>query len=147
GGLVAMPIASPLIGRFGSRSVARGAAVLLATSLVLPARVTDALTLSAVLLVLGAATSVLSVALNTQAASLERRMRRPVMAGLHALYSLGGLVGATIGGLVAGAGVSAAAHLTGAAVGLGVAALVVTPRLLAPREDGGGGRASMTRPG
>lgn len=147
GGLIAMPLASPLIGRFGSRSVARGAAVLLAGSVALPARVPDPISLSAVLLVLGAATSVLSVALNTQAASLERRMRRPVMAGLHALYSVGGLVGATIGGLVAGAGVSAAAHLAGAAVGLGGAALVITPRLLAPREDGSGGRARMTRPG
>ena len=147
GGLIAMPLASRLIGRFGSRTVARGAALVLAASVSLPARVPDTVTLSLVLLVLGAATSLLSVSLNTQAASLERRMRRPVMSGLHALYSAGGLVGATIGGVVAGAGMGAAAHLSATAVALAVVALAITPRLLARREDGGGdGPTAMARP-
>src|SRR5690606_37320335 len=80
GGLAAMPLSGYLIARLGSRTVARAAALTLALSVALPPRLPNAMLLAAVLLVLGAATSVLSVALNTQAAALERRMRRPIMA-------------------------------------------------------------------
>lgn len=95
GGLLAMPLSGLLISRFGSRAVARGAALTLAISIMLPPRLSSVAALAGVLLVVGAATSVLSVALNTQAAALERRMKRPIMAGLHALYSVGGLLRAS----------------------------------------------------
>lgn len=145
GGLVAMPLSGMLIGRFGSRTVARAAALVLAGSVALPPRLPDVWTLSLVLIFLGAATSVLSVSLNTQAASLERRMRRPVMSGLHALYSVGGLVGAMVGGVVAGRGIGTSAHLLGAAVVVAGVALVITPLLLPQREDGGGGSGGRVR--
>lgn len=90
GGLVAMPLSGALIARFGSRPVARGAGLCLALSLAIPPQVSSALLLATVLVFLGGATSVLSVSLNTQAAAIERRLRRPIMAGLHALYSVGG---------------------------------------------------------
>src|SRR5690606_16783935 len=106
-----------------------------------------AFVLAAGLFVLGASSSLLSVSLNTQAASLERRMRRPIMAGLHALYSLGGLLGATIGGVVAGAGIDSGPHLFAAALGIAVVAIAITPSLLKPGMDGaGGGGRAFTRP-
>lgn len=146
GGLLAMPLSGLLVARLGSRSVARGSALVLAASVLLPPRVPGVLTLALALLVLGAATSILSVALNTQAAALERRIRRPIMAGLHALYSLGGLVGAAAGGIAAGRGVGAGAHLLAAGAVVGVATLVVTPALLARQVEGGVGGAAMVRP-
>lgn len=147
GGLVAMPLSGLLIGRFGSRTVARAAALVLAASVALPPRLPDVWSLSLVLIFLGGATSLLSVALNTQAASLERRMRRPVMSGLHALYSVGGLLGAMVGGLVAGRGIGATHHLLGTAIMVAGVALLITPLLLPQREDGGGGRGGRARLG
>ena len=147
GGLLAMPLSGLLISRFGSRAVARGAALTLAISIMLPPRLSSVAALAGVLLVVGAATSVLSVALNTQAAALERRMKRPIMAGLHALYSVGGLLGAAAGGLVAGAGIGAGAHLAGAGALVAIAALATTPALLASALDGGGGAPAFVRPG
>lgn len=146
GGLGSMALSGALISRFGSRTVARAAGLTLALALALPARLPTAPLVALALLVLGGATSVLSVALNTQAASLERRMRRPIMAGLHALYSLGGLVGAGIGGLVAGAGAGATAHLDGAALLIGGATLVSARALLHRGLDGAIGAPAFARP-
>ena len=146
GGLVVMPLSGLLVARFGSRSVARAAALVLAGSVVLPPRVPGVVSLSLALLVVGAATSVLSVALNTQAAALERRVRRPVMAGLHALYSVGGLIGATAGGLAAGAGVGAGSHLLAAAVVVASVTLLVSPGLLGRHVEGGVGGPALARP-
>lgn len=142
-----MPLASLLISSFGSRLVARWAAVLLAISVAVAPRMPVPTLLAAALLVLGAATSVLSVALNTEAAALERRMRRPIMAGLHALYSVGGLLGAAVGGVAAGAGVTAGVHLGVAAVVVAAVAFTISPSLLggAPRERAA--RVPFVRPG
>lgn len=147
GGLVAMPLSGALIARFGSRPVARGASLSLAAALIVPAVAPSALVLALGLFVLGASSSLMSVALNTQAASLERRMRRPIMAGLHALYSLGGLLGATVGGLVAGAGVGAGPHLFVASLVIASVAIAITPSLLKPGMDGAGsGGRAFVRP-
>lgn len=147
GGLAAMPLSSVLISRFGSRLVARWAGVFLAISLAAVPRMPGALLLAAALLVLGAATSVLSVALNTEAAALERRMRRPIMAGLHALYSVGGLAGASAGGLAAGAGVGASAHLGVAAMAVAGVALAISRSLLGRAPRGETARLTFVRPG
>jgi MFS family permease len=136
GGLVAMPLSSALIARLGSRPVARGATLALAAALGLSPWAPTPLTLALVLVVLGASASILSVGMNTQAASIERRMRRPIMAGLHALYSLGGLVGAGIGGLAAGMDVPVELHLGVAALVVAAVTLATTPALLRPGIDG-----------
>ena len=135
GGLVAMPLSAALIARYGSRPVALGGALCLAATIAGPAHAPTPLILALILVALGAAASVMAVALNTQASVVERGMGRPVMAGLHALFSLGGLIGAGLGGLVAEAGVSAGWHLGVAGLTLAILALAVTRFLLPPRFD------------
>jgi MFS family permease len=146
GGLAAMPVSGALVGRYGSRGVARGAALALAVAVALPPRLPNVVVLAGALALLGGATSVLSVALNTQAAALERRMRRPIMAGLHALYSVGGLLGAALGGVAAGAGISASAHLAGAALLVAGVTLLIAPSLLGRTVEGGLRGAALVRP-
>jgi predicted MFS family arabinose efflux permease len=146
GGLLALPLSGVLIGRFGSQSVARAAGLCLAASVAVPAQVATPWLLTLILVVLGGATSIFSVALNTQAAALERRMKRPIMAGLHALYSVGGLVGAAVGGIIAGAGISANAHLGAAAVVVAVVSLTTSRALLRPEIDGAIGGRAFARP-
>ena len=135
GGFLAMPLSAALIARFGSREVALAATLCLAAAVTGPAHAPTPLLLALILLVLGAASSVMAVALNTQAAEVERRMGRPIMAGLHALFSLGGLIGAGAGGLVADAGIGAGSHLGVAGLAIAVVAVAIRPFLLAPELE------------
>lgn len=146
GALVAMPFSANLIGRWGSRRVGRAMAVVLAASIALAAHAPGALSLALALVVLGGAKGVFSVSMNSQAAAVERRMRRPVMAGFHAMYSVGGLVGAAIGGLVAGAGVDARWHLGMAGLVVAATALAVAPRMLRPVLEGRIAGNALARP-
>lgn len=73
------------------------------------------------LLVFGAAYGGINVAFNSAAVDLVAVLRRPIMPSFHAAFSLGGMIGAGLGALVAGS-LSPVRHLTG----LAVIALLVT---------------------
>ncbi|MFG2630982.1 MFS transporter [Streptomyces sp. NPDC048473] len=129
GAVVTMMLTGRLCRRFGSHPLTVVCSVLLSLSIALPAQTHSALALGLVLLVFGAAYGGLNVAMNSAAVDLVAALRRPVMPSFHAAFSLGGMVGAGLGGLVAG-GLSPATHLfvlTG--VGLLVTA-AVGPELL-----------------
>ncbi|MFC8536097.1 MFS transporter [Streptomyces sp. NPDC057249] len=123
GAVVTMTLTGRLCRRFGSHAVTVVCAVLLSLSIALPARTHSALSLGLVLLLFGAAYGGANVAMNSAAVDLVAALRRPVMPSFHAAFSLGGMLGAGLGGLVAG-GLSPSVHLsllTG--IGLGVTAL------------------------
>ncbi len=105
-----MMLTGRLCRRFGSHAVTVACGVLLPLSIALPAQTHSALSLGLVLLVFGAAYGGMNVAMNSAAVDLVASLRRPVMPSFHAAFSLGGMVGAGLGGLVAG-GLSASAHL------------------------------------
>lgn len=78
----------------------------------------------------------LDVAMNTQAAAVERLARAPIMARFHGMWSVGALLGALIGAACVGAGVGLLAQLAvlGVVVLLVVGAL--TRRLIPERAAG-----------
>ncbi|WP_406003972.1 MFS transporter [Streptomyces sp. NBC_00987] len=110
GAVVTMMLTGRLCRRFGSHPVTVVCGVLLSLSIALPAQTRSALALGLVLLVFGAAYGGMNVAMNSAAVDLVAALRRPVMPGFHAAFSLGGMIGAGLGGLVAG-GLSPATHL------------------------------------
>jgi predicted MFS family arabinose efflux permease len=134
--------------RRGSGPVTRLATLGFAAVLVLPPLAPSALGLTLALVAFGALNGALDVAMNAQAATVERGYGRPIMSSFHALFSAGGLAGAAVGGLVAGAGVAPTAHLVGAAVLVGAAAPYVSRPMLPGAADahapGPGGHA-LTR--
>ncbi len=65
----------------------------------LPPLTHSATALGLVLLVFGAAYGSLNVAMNSAAVDLISALRRPVMPSFHAAFSLGGMLGAGLGGL------------------------------------------------
>jgi MFS family permease len=149
GALAAMPVAGRWVVRHGSRPVTARAALAFAASLpFIPLAPTPAL-LAVALFAFGATGAVLGVAMNAQAAAVDRplgaRHGRPVMAGFHALFSAGGLAGSALGGLVAGAGLDARAHLAGVALAVAAAALVVPRAMLPAGEDAAPARAAARR--
>ncbi|AWK87917.1 MFS transporter [Azospirillum thermophilum] len=100
GALTAMIASGPLLGRIGSAPVIRVTALLFCVLLPLPGLMPDLLSLSAVLFLFGAAGGTMDVAMNAHGALVERRLGRPIMSSLHGMWSLGGLVGAGLGGLL-----------------------------------------------
>jgi MFS family permease len=102
GAVVTMTLTGRLCRRYGSHRVTVGCAVLLSLSVALPPLTHSAWSLGAVLLVFGAAYGGINVAFNSAAVDLVAALRRPVMPTFHAAFSLGGMVGAGAGGLVAG---------------------------------------------
>lgn len=123
GAVVTMMFTGRMCRRFGSHPVTVVSSVLLALSIALPAQTHSARALGLVLLVFGAAYGSLNVSMNSAAVDLVAAMRRPVMSSFHAAFSLGGMAGAGLGGLVAG-GLSPSAHLLAlTGVGLLVTAL------------------------
>lgn len=135
GAVATMAVTGALCRRYGSRPMTVASAVLLSLSVALPAQTHSALGLGLVLLVFGAAYGGVNVAMNSAAVDLVAASRRPIMSSFHAAFSLGGMVGAGLGGVVAGR-LSAAHHL----LSLAVIALVVTAlagrALLAAPADG-----------
>ncbi|MGW1541641.1 MFS transporter [Streptomyces sp. NPDC002309] len=121
GAVVTMTLTGRLCRRFGSHPVTVVCAVLLSLSVALPPLTHSAPALGAVLLFFGAAYGGINVAFNSAAVDLVTALRRPVMPSFHAAYSLGGMVGAGLGALVAGS-LSPTRHL----LGLTVVGLLVT---------------------
>ncbi|KNB52263.1 MFS transporter [Streptomyces caatingaensis] len=110
GSVAVMMLTGRLCRRFGSHTVTAVSGVCLALAIALPPLTRSALALGLVLLLFGAAYGAINVAMNSAAVDLVRALRRPVMPGFHAAYSVGGMLGAGLGGLLAGH-LSATRHL------------------------------------
>ena len=129
GAAVSMPLAGRLCARLSSAAVVRVAAVLTPLTLPLAALARAPWTLAVALAVLGMAQGALDVAMNTNAVAAVRRAGRPLMPAFHGMFSVGGMVGAGLGGLAAAHGVGVLAHFTWAAAGGTAVGLVAGRRL------------------
>ncbi|TIT71619.1 MAG: MFS transporter, partial [Mesorhizobium sp.] len=89
-----------MIARFGSRRVVRVSAPLLLATVVLATFTHVPFLFALVLLVLGMAGNSMDVAMNAQAVEAERSSDKALMSSFHAMWSLGGLTGAVLGGLL-----------------------------------------------
>ncbi|MBD9529494.1 MFS transporter [Paracoccus sp. PAR01] len=77
----------------------------------------------------GAAFGALDVSMNSHAADLEARAKRPIMSALHAMFSGGTLAGAMVYAALARAGIGGAAILLAAGCTIVVIALVAFQRM------------------
>lgn len=123
GSVLSMPLSGPVVTRWGSRTVVRTMAVLLASGLVLVAvgYQLGVVPVLAGLFLLGVANGFWDVAMNVQGARVERLLGRAIMPRFHAGWSVGTVAGALIGAAMVALGVPVTAHLAAAAVLTGVA--------------------------
>ncbi|MBO8184260.1 MFS transporter [Streptomyces spirodelae] len=128
GAVATMMVTGRLCARFGNQPVLLACGFLLPLSVALPPLTRSVLALGLVLLVFGAAYGGMNVALNSTAVDLIAALGRPVMPGFHAAFSLGGMLGAGLGGLLAGE-LSPTPHLLLLA-GAGLLAATLTARPL-----------------
>jgi len=101
GAIATMALSGVLCRRFGAVRVLLGGAIWLSLALLLPALARSAVTLGLALVLFGIGYGCVNVAANTVAVDVVAVLRRPVMPSFHAAWSLGGLAGAAIGGLLA----------------------------------------------
>jgi MFS family permease len=155
GALLAMQLVGPLLGRFGSRPVTRAAALANAALLVVPALAWNLPSLLVALWLFGISIGLLDTAMNAHGVVVERVRGRPIMAGLHGLWSVGGLVGSVAAGFAAHAGWDPLPHfaLTAAVLGVLVSAgtrgllPATADRLGAPAPRGSRGDGAVARRG
>jgi MFS family permease len=126
GALVAQPTVGWLIGRVGSRRMTTVMLIGFCLSVILPGMAADMLSLMGALFIFGACNGGLDVAMNAQAALVEQRYARPIMSSFHGLWSIGGLVGAALGGLIATQAMSVRVHLLGVAIVATIIAVFAT---------------------
>jgi MFS family permease len=128
--VVGTRVAGVPIDRFGSRPMMRAGFPLLAATLLLPGLANSGPTLFASLLVLGIASGALDVAMNAQGIEVERALSKPILSGLHGLWSVGLGLGAAAAALAAAADLDPLPHFAIVAAVLAVASLVFMRGLL-----------------
>lgn len=127
GAIAAMPLTGGLIARFGSRNVTFLGTLVLALGLAIAGFAPSLAVLVLGLVLVGAGSGTQDVAMNAHGVEVERRIGRPILSGFHGIFSLGGMLGAAIGGLVAGQALQVGVHFGVAAlaiVGLGASAFL-----------------------
>jgi fucose permease len=129
GALVAMPITGTLVHRRNGRTVTRVLIGGFAVALALPALAPAYGWLLLAMLVFGAVAGMADVAMNTQGLMVEERAGRPLMSGLHGVWSLGAMAGSAIGVVAAHADLDARVHLGAMALLLVVVSQVAARRL------------------
>lgn len=130
GAVTAIPAAGWAVGRFGSRRVSLWSAAGFALSLALLSFAPGLSLLFAALFVYGAMTGANDVSMNAQAVGVEKRAGRPIISRLHAMFSLGGIAGAALGGAAGARGIPPWVHLP--AMSLVLLALITLSAKLVP---------------
>jgi len=135
GGLVALPMAGPVVQARGPRVVMLAAGLVFCALLPALALAPTPWLLAATLVLLGACTGAVDIAMNAQAVAVENATGRTLMSGFHGAYSLGGVLGslAMAGMLWAGMAPALCAALLGGACAV---ALVARAGSMLPRAPG-----------
>ena len=143
GAIVAMPLTGYLSARTGARPMILLGGFGLVAILPLLILAPSVWLLGLALALFGAALGTIDVAMNIHAAEVETRAARPMMSGFHAMWSVGGILGA--GGLTALLSIGLS-PLGAALVGSGLAGgamILAAPRLL---RQSGGSKPEFVRP-
>ncbi|HEX4787736.1 MAG TPA: MFS transporter [Actinospica sp.] len=122
-----------LVDRVGARAItAAGVVVLLCAVNLLPAA-HNGWSLALIAALQGAGSGCADVAMNNQAAVVERGYGRPIMSGFHALFSVGGAAGAGFAAILQSAGLSYPLILAAFSSACALIAAVALPAMLPGR--------------
>jgi len=131
GAISAMPLSGWMAGRWGTRAVVIGSAFLFALTSALLMNVGGLVPLFLAAYAFGASNGVLDVAMNANASEVEAARGIPTMSSFHGFFSLGGLIGAALGGLLIGAGLGDGRGALMISVAIAIVVALCARRLLA----------------
>ena len=135
GALTAAQLIGPLIDRVGSRRATFASGILMGLMLLLPGLASNEWILGVCLFLLGVSIGATDVAMNAHAVEVEKAYNRPIFSAFHAMWSLGGLLGATLGGLALANNFEMQTTLSLAAVGTVVISILIRSWLLPDRPN------------
>jgi MFS family permease len=110
GAVCTIPVAGWAVTRYGSKKVTTAASVAFCLSILLPALASNAIGLAGALFVFGSLAAAMDVSMNAQGVEVEKAMHIPTMSRFHGMFSLGGMLGAGAGGMVAARGITTLPH-------------------------------------
>ena len=146
GSLLTMPLSGAAAVRLGCRRVLTFASISFALLLFLLSQVGEILLAIPVLLLFGAIMGCIDVVANVQAVIVEKASGRRLMSGMHALWSVGGFVGAGLFGVWVGMlGLTPALSTIIAAAIMTVVTLFFSRFLLPYGGDAGGKMLAMPK--
>lgn len=146
GALAAMPITGWTVARHGSRTATLVSVLVFCFVLPLMSLAPSAVLLGLSLFLFGVFNGSTDVSMNAQAAAIESRYGRSIMASFHALFSFGGLAGAALGGGLAALGVGVTQHFLMATAVFGAVALIASRSLLPAGADAQGSGPAFALP-
>lgn len=147
GALTGQPIMGIAISRYGSQITTTVAALVFSLTMFLSGFAPNLWMLSVALFIFGAWNGSLDVAMNAQATKVEGLYGKTIINSFHGLWSLGGLIGAFMGGYAA-ARFPLGPHLSFLGV-FGLIAMFIASRSLLPdqgHKDGEGFKLSLPPP-
>src|SRR4051812_21789877 len=147
GSVCAIPVTGWLITKFGSKRVTAWSTVGFSIALAAPAFATGSTSLFLALVLFGAMAGTNDVAINAQGVAVESAVAKPSMSRFHALFSIGGMIGASLGGLLASWQVKPELHMSIGAAVFSIVSLVTAPFLLdgEGRQDNSSEKLSLSR--
>ncbi|MGV0876918.1 MFS transporter [Martelella sp. FLE1502] len=136
GSMLAMPFTGVMIAKFGSARVVKAVAAIFTPMLLLVSLAGTIPLAVLALFVFGGLMAAMDVAMNGNAVAVEKAEGRAIMSSCHAFWSLGGLTGAGLGGLLISAIGPLGHALAVTVIGAGMLAFAF-PRILgdAPEES------------
>lgn len=116
GALTAIQLVGNLIDRVGSRTATFLSGTFMGIMLFFPGLADTPLLLGFTLFLLGIGVGATDVAMNAHAVDVEKAYQRPIFSAFHAMWSFGGLIGASIGGVALANELDMQTTLSGAAI-------------------------------
>jgi len=130
GSVVAIPFCGWLIARAGSRRVTAWSTFGFCFALLPLTLASNAAELACALFLLGAMGATMDVAMNVQGVEVEQALGAPTMSRFHAMFSIGAMAGAGLGGLAAARSIVPREHFAAAAVAYAAIAAVFAPGMM-----------------
>jgi len=139
GALLAMPMMGGFTARWGTRRMTLVSGFLFAAMLGILMGLNDLTILFVVAFLFGVGNGALDVAMNANASEVETARGIPTMSSFHGFFSLGGLLGAALGGFVIGQGWGDGQGALAAAIATAIALAFAAPRVMffAPAHGAG----------
>lgn len=116
GSLVSLPLAGWLIAKYNSKLICLIAVCMYIIIIPMIGYSINAPQLFGFLFLFGMSGDILNIAMNTQVVSLEKKINKIIMSSFHAIFSIGLMLGALLGGLVVSYNIGFKEHFFGIAL-------------------------------
>ncbi|MBO9455074.1 MULTISPECIES: MFS transporter [unclassified Paracoccus (in: a-proteobacteria)] len=144
GSITIMPVFGALTARRGSARAVRLAALLAVPTLLMISVSPNLIATMATVFLFGGMIGAMDVAMNANAVAVERGRRRAIMSSCHGFWSLGGVVGAGLGGMAITL-LGEVWHAVAVTLLLAAGLAVILPRVLQDAPVAGGAAAAPLR--